>query len=146
MFDCLLKEKGILVFLLLEFHHLCLQFYAIRVSGARKRIKIENKLFLQFNNNSQNFIKLCISLKDIVLRLTGFGFPFAAQYRVAPVELENRIKVDGVLTNFGPIIIFLSSLIPLEEISVAFAPKEQAKKQTDKKDELHNMAFNINSK
>ena len=62
-----------------------------------------------------------------VLRLTGFGFPFAAQYRVAPVELENLIKVGGVLANFGPIVISLSGLLSLDDISVALAqPKKIA--------------------
>ena len=35
--------------------------------------------------------------------LTGDGLPVAAHRNVAPVEFENRIKGEGVVTNFGPI-------------------------------------------
>ena len=35
--------------------------------------------------------------------LTGDGLPVAAHRNVAPVEFENRIKAEGVVTNFGPI-------------------------------------------
>ena len=37
------------------------------------------------------------------LSLTGDGLPVAAHRNVAPVEFENRIKGEGVVTNFGPI-------------------------------------------
>ena len=57
--------------------------------------------------------------------LTGIGFPLAAHCSVAPVELLKRTEGGGVLTNFGPIIIF--SLCLMLESSVALAPKKRAK-------------------
>ena len=59
--------------------------------------------------------------------LTGVGFPLTSHRRAAPVELEKRIKGDGVLTNFGPINMF--SLCLILKVPVALAPKEHAERQ-----------------
>ena len=61
---------------------------------------------------------------QLVMLLTGLGFPLATHCNVAPVELLKRTEGGGVLTNFGPIIIFCLCLIPIS--SVALAPKKHA--------------------
>ena len=55
---------------------------------------------------------------NLFFQLTGFGVPLATQRSLAPVELEKRIRGDGVVTNVGPIIT-VSFPLAVEEAFIA---------------------------
>ena len=67
-----------------------------------------------------------LSIQDKIpkhILLTGDGLPVATHRNVAPVEFENRIRGDGVVTNFGPI---KSVSLTLEDAWVARTISEDA--------------------
>ena len=62
---------------------------------------------------------------NAIFLLTGFGVPLATQRSLAPVELEKRIRGDGVVTNVGPIIT-VSFPLAVEEAFIAWTTKDDA--------------------